>query len=83
MGSVGTNTSSQVLTGCEEAGRLQLDYTSAVAAFEKARDRLLSGWNNARRRMAVENGRARVVRARRHYWSHIEDHGCRAEAQVQ
>jgi hypothetical protein len=83
VGSVRTNISNEALAGCEEAGRLHLDYTSAVAAFERARDRLLAGWNNARQRTALESGHARVMCARQHYWSHIEDHGCCPEAQIQ
>lgn len=77
MGSFGTESLTSSLSGCTEAGRLHMNYTAALAAFEKARDRLLAGWNNSRQRMALASEHAEVERARSHYWNHVESHRCR------
>jgi hypothetical protein len=77
MGSFGTESLTSSLSGCREASRLHRNYTTALAAFEKARDRLLAGWNNTRQRMALAHEHAEVERARCHYWNHVENHGCR------
>jgi hypothetical protein len=73
----GTDIAGLSVPGCEEAGRLHTDYTAALSAFQKAQDRLLSGWNNTKRRRGLESTHVAVLRARRRDWTHVEHHGCR------
>lgn len=74
--STSTDTSCPSVPTCGEASRLRTDYRLAAAAFRKAQDRLLSGWNNAKRRREIERARDEMIRARRSYETHVEIHGC-------
>ena len=70
------------MNGCREAGSLLDIYAAALSAFHKSQELILAGltpdnpeYENVRelRDQAYES----LLKARRLYWRHVRQHGCR------
>jgi hypothetical protein len=68
---------------CSTGNDLRDLYTDALAAFHKSQDPILAGVmpghpNYHEVSEAREQAYSNMLKARRLYWEHIEEHGCQA-----
>jgi hypothetical protein len=65
---------------CQDASRLLATYKAALAAFDKVRcvaSLVPEHLTHQEAAQAREDANVVVLRARKAYWKHVDEHGCR------